>query len=178
MSGTKSFLSEDLSSFFEIAWLELPAEAAKVLLGAADEKGLRKVGWKAYDAWLNLANEMINGAYSDPVLGEASGRLMEMVLRLRQIGGTMAATFFGNLWPAIGLPTHSEIVALRDELLMLRQEIAANNAKVSIADESIGVDAPETLGTEWKRAHLNGYRGANGNVIRRPSNQGKRNVAA
>jgi hypothetical protein len=177
MPGTKSFLAEQLTNFFEAAWLELPAEAAKVLAGAGDERGFRKIGWKAYDAWIGLANELTNAVYSDPIVGEVSGRIMETALRLRQIGGTMAEAFFGNLWPSIGLPTHKEMVALRDELLALREELALY-AKLPIAEKSAEMAAHDTLGVFWKGAQLNGYRAANANSIRRPSNQGKRNAAA
>jgi len=136
MPGTKSLLAQELTNFFEAAWLELPAEAGKVLLGAGDEQALRKAGWKAYDAWISLANALTNAVYSDPIVGEATGRVMETALRLRQIGGAMAAAFFGILWPSIGLPTQSEIVALRDELLSLREELAAYTARLSAPDSA------------------------------------------
>jgi hypothetical protein len=176
MPGSKSFLAEQLSNFFEVAWLELPAEAARVLTGAGDEKALRKTGWKVYDAWLSLANELTNAIYSDPIVGEASGRMMEAALRLREISGTMTAAFFGNFWPVIGLPTHNEMVALREDLLALREEVASY-AKLPVAQESGEMDAQDPLAALWKRAQLNGYR-VNGSPLRRSSSPGKINVAA
>jgi hypothetical protein len=173
----KFLLAEQLSNFFEAAWLELPAEAAKVLTGATDEKALRKTGWKVYDAWVSLANEVTNAIYSDPIVGEASGRMMETALRLRQIGGTMTAAFFGNFWPAIGLPTHNEMLALREDLLALREELASY-AKLPVAQESTDMDAQEPLAASWKRAQLNGYRVNGSNPLRRSSSPGKINVAA
>jgi len=177
MPGSKSFLAEQLSNFFEAAWLELPAEAAKALAGAGDERALRKTGWKVYDAWVTLANELTNAIYSDPIVGEASGRVMETALRVRQISGTMAAAFFGNFWPMIGLPTHTEMAALRDDLLALREELASYT-RLQPAEESAEMDAQDPLAAFWKRAQLNGYRAANGNPLRRSSSLGKRNVAA
>ena len=150
MPGTKSFLAQELSNFFEAAWLDFPAEAGKVLLGVADEKGLRKAGWKAYDAWVSVANELTNALYSDPMIGEATGRVMETGLRLRQIGGTMAAAFFGNLWPALGLPTHSEIVTLRNELLALREELAAYTTRLPVSEEPAGTEEPDAARAPWK----------------------------
>jgi hypothetical protein len=177
MSSTKSLLGEKLNNFFEAAWLELPAEATKLLLGAGDEKSVRNAGWKAYDAWINLANEFVNGVYSNPIIGETTGGMMETALRIRQIGGTMAAALFGNVWPSIGLPNRSEVVALRDELLALREELALYSARVSAAEQPAINEMPETLSTGLRRAQLNGYHTANGNVVRR-SGRGTSDVAA
>jgi hypothetical protein len=176
MPDTKSFWAEELSNFFEATWLELPAEAAKALSGASDADRLRKMGWKAYDSWVRLANEITNTVYSDPIVGEASGRMMETALRFRQITGTMASAFFANLWPSIGLPTHKEMGALRDELLALREELASY-ARPVVAEPGAEVDARDKLSL-WKRPQLNGYRAENANSIRRSANQGKRNAAA
>jgi hypothetical protein len=127
MAGTKSLLAQELSKFYEAAWLELPLEAAKTLVGLGSEAGLRKAGWKAYDAWVSLANELTNLAYSNRIVGDLTGRTMETALRLRQVGDVMASGFFGNLWPAVGLPTQSDLIAVRDELLALREELAAHD---------------------------------------------------
>ena len=180
MSGRKSFLAQEISKFFEAAWLDLPAEAGKILFGAGDETRLRKAGWKAYDAWISLANELTNAVYSDPIIGGATGRVMESALRLRQIGGAMTAAFFGNLWPSIGLSTHSEMVTVRDELLALREELAAYAARLPAAANSADTDAQDALPAIWKGAQLNGYRATNGNGngMRRSANQVKRDVAA
>jgi hypothetical protein len=179
MPGTTSLLAQELSNFFEAAWLELPVETSSALFGVGDEKRLRQAGWKAYDAWISLVNELTNALYSNPIVGEATGRMMETVLRLRQIGGAMAAAFFGNLWPSIGLPTQSEIIALRDELLSLREELAAYTARLSIPD-SVETDTQDKLGGVWKGVQLNGYRAttSNGSMARRLADQGKRDVAA
>jgi hypothetical protein len=162
MPSAKSFLAQELTNFFEAAWFDLPSEAGKVLVGAGDEKGLRKAGWKAYDAWVSLANELTNTVYSDPLIAEATGRVMEAALRFRQIGGLMAAAFFGNFWPVIGLPTHSEMVALREELLSLREELAAYAARLRVAEfgEAHTGDAAENTskpsGITGFHAHRNG----------------------
>jgi hypothetical protein len=155
MPSAKSFLAQELSNFFEAAWLDLPAEAGKVLLGAGSENELRQAGWKAYDAWVNLANGLTNTLYSDPLVAEATSRVMEAALRLRQISGLMAAAFFGNLWPLIGLPTHNEMVALREELLSLRDELAAYAARLSATEVP---DAETGRAGTATSSQSNGYR--------------------
>jgi len=183
MAGTKSFLAQELTKFFEAAWLDLPAEAGKALLGAGDEKELRKAGWKAYDAWISLANEVTNEVYSNPIIGRVTGQVMESALRLRQIGGAIADASFSNLWPSIGLPTRTEMAAVRNELLALREELAAYAARVPVSDDTAKtskMDAEDTLRVVWKGARLNGYLAANGKGSngRHTANQGKRHVAA
>ncbi|MBV8054681.1 MAG: hypothetical protein JO071_05510 [Deltaproteobacteria bacterium] len=180
MPDTESFLAQELTKFFEAAWLDLPAEAGKILLGVGDQKQLRKAGWKAYDAWISLANEFTNTVYSDPIIGGVTGQVMESVLRLRQIGGAVAAASFSNLWPAIGLPTHSEMAAVRDELLTLREELATYAARLPVSGDAAGMDAQGTARASWKIPQLNGYRAKNGtgSAIHRSANQGKRHVAA
>jgi hypothetical protein len=48
------------------------------------------------------------------------------MLRVRRVGDALASAFFGNLWPAVGLPTASEIRTLHDEVMALREEVRAN----------------------------------------------------
>jgi hypothetical protein len=163
MDITKSFLAEQLTRFIEATWLDFPVAAGKILLGDGDDAELRKAGWKAYDAWISLTNEVTNAIYSDPIIGQVTGRVMESALRLRQIGGAMAAASISNLWPSIGLPTHSEMVAVREELLALRQEVSAYAAKLSGSDDSAAMDARDTQRPIWNGAQAGLYRGANGN---------------
>jgi hypothetical protein len=180
MLRTTSFVVQALTKFVEAVWLDLPAEAGKILVGAGDERELRKAGWKAYDAWIYLANELTNAVYSNPIIGEVTGQAMESALRLRHIGGAMAAAAFGNLWPSIGLPTHSELAALRDELLALRAELAAYAARLPVSDALANKDTQHALPAVWKSAQLNGYGAINGNgsAVRRSVNQEKRHAAA
>ena len=175
MPSAKSFLTQELTKFFEAAWFDLPAEAGKALLGVGDENGLQKAGWKAYDAWVRLANELTNAVYADPLIAETTGRVMEAVLRFRQISGFMAAAFFGNLWPFIGLPTHYEMVALREDLLSLREELAAYAARLPV--EELPDAETADAGTATARAFKgNGYRPAYRNAD--SISNGKRDVAA
>jgi hypothetical protein len=178
MAGRKSYLAKELTELFEAAWLDLPAEAAKTLLGAGNEQQLRKAGWRAYDAWVSVANELTNAIYADPVIGEVSAGMMETALRLQQIGGVMAGAFFGNLWPAIGLPTHSEIVAVREELVALREELAALPARLPAAEEWTDTDSHDVSPEAWRAAQLNGHCAPSGNPARPFPNGGKRHVAA
>jgi hypothetical protein len=126
MSSRASRVVEELAKFARAAWFELPLAAAKRVIGAGDEKNLTEAGWKTYDAWVRLANEATNELYANRLFGDLTGRSMESMLRVRRVGDALASAFFGNLWPAVGLPTASEIRALRDEVMALREETRAN----------------------------------------------------
>jgi hypothetical protein len=163
MQRTRPFLAQELGKFFEAVWLDLPAEACKVLLGVGCEEELRQAGWKAYDSWINLANEITNAVYSDPIVGDITGLMMESALRLRQVGGAVAMAFFSNLWPAIGLPTRSEMVAMRDELRALREELAIYASEMPVAADFPRPDTQRAPRETLKAAQFNRYRVANGN---------------
>ena len=124
MSRKESQVVAELGKFVRAFWLELPIAAANRILGNGDEQALSKAGWKAYDAFISLSNEATNQAYQNQTVGGLTGRMMETALRAQQIGGSLSSAFFGNLWPAIGLPTAREISALRSEIAALHEEIA------------------------------------------------------
>jgi len=126
MSIKQSQMVEELANFARAAWFELPLMAARRMIGAADENSLAEAGWKAYDAWVKLANQAANELYSNQLVGDVTGRTIESALKVQRVGDAIASAFFGNLWPAIGLPTASDVRALRDEVMALREEARAN----------------------------------------------------
>jgi hypothetical protein len=187
MLRTTPFVAQALTKFVEAAWLDLPAEAGKFFVGIGNENKLRKTGWKAYDAWINLANELTDEAYSNPLAGTAIGQAMAWAFRLQQVGAAITAAAFAKLWPSIGLPTHREMAALRDELLALREELAAYAAMLPISAAAAGTESQHASRVAWKGAQLNGSGAANGNgivandnggAIRRFVHQEKRHAAA
>jgi hypothetical protein len=110
---------------FEAGWVELPGALMKRLTAAGTEQDVHEAGWKAYDAWVRLANEAVNRLYADQAFSETMARVFETNLGFGRIAETFASAFFGNLWPAIGLPTASEVHSLRGELTALREELLA-----------------------------------------------------
>lgn len=125
MSSKRSEVAQELGKFLQAFWLELPAAAARNFAGNGGGEELRDASWKAYDAWISLTNEATNQLYENPSLGSVAGRTMETALRIQQAGSALASAFFGNLWPAVGLPTREEIEGLRTEIAALRHEVTA-----------------------------------------------------
>ncbi|HVN90838.1 MAG TPA: hypothetical protein VMT61_13565 [Candidatus Binataceae bacterium] len=137
MSGKQSQVMGELSKFMQAFWVELPAAAANKILGKGDEHALDKAGWKAYDAFVSLANEATNQLYQDKTVGSVTGQAMETALRVQHIGNALTSAFFGNLWPSIGLPTASEFASLRTEIAAVRAELADALAPVEIEEEPV-----------------------------------------
>jgi hypothetical protein len=150
MSVKQSAWADELTKFYEAALLELPSVAVRRLF-AGDEQGFSEAGWKAYDSWVRLANEAANQLYANRAFGEAAGRAFETALGLQRLNDAFTSAFFGNLWPALGLPTASSVEALHDEAMALRQEhraLAAGGhlskaAKVITPDHARGEDRLE-----------------------------------
>lgn len=129
MSGKRSRIEQDLNDFIQAIWLELPAALVQRMSGGRDgDEAARKAGWKAYDAWIGLANEAANRLYENRTFAVLSGRAMESALRAQEFGRTAAGAFFSNLWPAVGLPTSNEMAALRNEVVELREQLAEKTA--------------------------------------------------
>jgi hypothetical protein len=116
---------DDLGKLFEATWIDIPAAAAKRLMAGEDEGAMREAGWKAYDAFVRLSNEASNFLYTNRTFGEMAGRGIGLALRAQRVGDAVASAVFGNLWPAIGLPTGSEVQALRSDVRTLREEVRA-----------------------------------------------------
>jgi hypothetical protein len=101
------------------AMVEIPFAAARSMTaqnGQGGEQELQQAGWKAYDAWVRLMSESANSFYDSPELGASMGRSMEASLKWQRMGSAMAGAFFAALWPAVGLPTATELTELRAEV--------------------------------------------------------------
>ncbi|HEY1850433.1 MAG TPA: hypothetical protein VGG60_05340 [Candidatus Binataceae bacterium] len=136
MGIKKSEMSEDFGKLLEAAWFDLPAAAIKRLLSNDDEGAVRDAGWKAYDAWVRLANDASNRMYANPTFGSIAGRGIQTGLQVTRVVDAVASAVFGNLWPAIGLPTATDVQALRADVKALREELRTVRAET--ADEAIG----------------------------------------
>ena len=167
MGIRQSQTSDDIVKFYEATMFELPMAAFRRLLGG-DERSLNEAGWKAYDAWVRIANEATNRVYANRGFGEASGRAMETMLRAQRMGDAMASAFFGNLWPAIGLPAANEVRSLRDEVSALREELRDRSSRAASRD---GIHPHPNMADE-------GLHIVRSRVVVTPKAAGKENVAA
>lgn len=84
---------------------------------------LAEIAWKGYDAAVRVATDSISQLSTVPIVGELAMRAFEVSLRVTRFNNALAGAFFSALWPAVGLPTATEIRSLRRELAALREEL-------------------------------------------------------
>ena len=180
MAIKKSETSDDFGKFIEAAWFDLPAAAIKRAISNEDEGAVRDAGWKAYDAWVRLANDASNRLYANPTFGSLAGRGIQTGLQMTRVVDAVASAIFGNLWPAIGLPTATDVQALRADVKALREEL--RTVRAATADEAIGDDRQESTYPPPRRGDSesaaaaiiwNGYKPA----PKRPARRSKKSVA-
>jgi hypothetical protein len=118
-----------LLKFAQATLLDLPAATVKRVISSDGERAMYEAGWKAYDALIGVSNELTNQLYGSEAFGSAAGRLIDATVRWQRFQNAVAGAFFGSLWPAIGLPTASEIESVREEVRAMREELAAQRAE-------------------------------------------------
>jgi hypothetical protein len=180
MGIKQSVMTEDLGKLFEAAWIDLPTAAVKRLLSKDDEGAVRAAGWKAYDAWVSIANDASNRMYANPTFGAVAGRGIQTGLQVTRVVDAVASAIFGNLWPAIGLPTATDMQSLRADVKALREELRTSRVEAgrelhedSDDDRTYntprGADSADTAAVIW-----NGYKPASKRSARKG---GKKSVS-
>ena len=114
---------ENAVIFYKTLFFDLPLAGAKWGLGIGEEKEATETAWKTYDASVRLATTIIDTSYRAPLFGEFTARSLDVVLRGQRLGTALAGVFFTGLWQAVGLPTASEVQALRTEVQALREDV-------------------------------------------------------
>jgi hypothetical protein len=138
MSSKQSQAINDFTVFFEAAFLDLPTAAARRMMLAEDgDQELRAAGWKAYDAFVRLANESANQLYANPLFGTATANTLEFGLQARRVSNALVSAWFRDILPVTGLPTSKEVERLNRSVEALRDEVRA----MRLAQEAI---EPET----------------------------------
>ncbi|MGA2409247.1 MAG: hypothetical protein ABSG46_02520 [Candidatus Binataceae bacterium] len=124
MSNKQTQMVNDFAAFFEAALIDLPSAAARRLLSdEKDDQSLYKAGWKAYDAFVRIANESANQLYANPAFGQVTARGIEVALQARRASDSMASALFREVLPVLGLPAAKEIEGLNRSIVALREEV-------------------------------------------------------
>ena len=124
--------AEDLATVYKTLLLDLPVAATKWGLGSGGEQETTEAAWKAYDASVRLTSMTVDTLYRAPLFGEIAARSLNMFLRGQQLGNALAGVFFTGLWQSVGLPTATEVQALRAEVQALREDIRPLNVGVQV----------------------------------------------
>src|SRR5580698_5800265 len=92
MSSKETQVVNDIATFFEAALIELPAAAVKRLMTEEkDDKALYAAGWKAYDAFVRIANESANQLYANPAFGQMAAQTLEIGLQARRTSDALTS---------------------------------------------------------------------------------------
>jgi hypothetical protein len=123
IKGEQPSLTSGLQNIAQAALLELPAAAFKRLLGGDNDREMYEAAWKAYDSTIGLTNDATNRLYTNETVGAIAGRTMEAIVGWQRFNNAVAGAFFAALWPAVGLPTATEVEGVRADIKTLREEL-------------------------------------------------------
>ena len=106
---------------------EPPTTKVKRMVANIADKGidrqLHELGWKAYDTVVGVANSATNRAFTSPTVGNVLGGAIDIMLRYQRFNIAVAGAFFSALWPAVGLPSATEVESMRDDVRAMREDL-------------------------------------------------------
>jgi hypothetical protein len=126
MNSQESKVLNDIATFFQAALIEIPTAAAlRLLTEEKNNQALYTAGWKAYDAFVRIANESANQLYANPAFGQMAAQALEIGLQARRTSDALASGIFRDLLPVVGLPAARDIELLNRSVEGLREEVRA-----------------------------------------------------
>ena len=143
LNSTDISFSDEILKLAQCLMPEPPTAKVKRIVaniaGAGIDRQLHELGWKAYDTVIGAANNTTNRVFTSPAIGQVLGGAIDMMLRYQRFNAALAGAFFSALWPAVGLPSATEVEAIRGEVRAMRDEIrdavAERESKESFASE-------------------------------------------
>src|ERR1700751_4280856 len=115
-----STFSDEILKLAQCLMPEPPTTKVKRMVANIADKGidrqLHELGWKAYDTVVGAANNATNRAFTSPAVGNLLGGAIDIMLRYQRFNMAVAGAFFSALWPAVGLPSASEVESLRSDV--------------------------------------------------------------
>jgi len=119
-----SSFSDDVLKLAQCLMPVPPTAKVKRLIDSTKvEAKLSEVAWKAYDSIVGLANQTTNGVYGNRRVAQVLGTSIDLMLRWQRFNAAVAGALFAAIWPAVGLPTGSEVAAVRADIRGLREEL-------------------------------------------------------
>ncbi len=126
-SGDTSF-SDEILKLAQCLMPVAPTAKVKQVIDnakAESETSLSEVAWKAYDSVVGVTKVTTNGLFTNETVGKALGNSIDMMLRWQRFNNAVAGAWFNALWPAVGLPTGTEVAQVRADIRGLREELRA-----------------------------------------------------
>jgi hypothetical protein len=143
LNYTDSSFSDEILKLAQCLMPEPPTAKVKRMVVAIADKGidrqLHEIGWKAYDTVIGAANNATNRVFTSPAAGQVLGGAIDIMLRWQRLNTAIAGAFFSALWPAVGLPSATEVEAIRTDVRAMREElrdaVAERDSKADFASE-------------------------------------------
>src|SRR5271154_5089391 len=127
LNSTDSSFTDEMLKLAQTLMPEPPTTKVKRLVaGIADsgiDRQLHEIGWKAYDTVVGAANNATNRVLASPAVGNVLGGAIDIMLRYQRFNAAVAGAFFSALWPAVGLPSATEVEAIRSDVRAMREEL-------------------------------------------------------
>jgi hypothetical protein len=128
LNHTDNSFSDEVLKLAQCLMPEPPtAKVKRMVAGIVADKGidrqLHEMGWKAYDTVIGAANNVTNRAFTSPAVGQVLGGAVDIMLRWQRLNAAVAGAFFSALWPAVGLPSATELEAVRRDVRAMREEL-------------------------------------------------------
>jgi hypothetical protein len=139
-SGETSF-SDEILKLAQCLMPVAPTAKVKQVIDRAEietrlaEASLSDVAWRAYDSVVGLTKVTTNGLYTNETVGQVLGTSIDVMLRWQRFNTAVAGAFFNALWPAVGLPTGSEVAQVRADIRELREELRAAVSEAETNEE-------------------------------------------
>ena len=111
------------------------AKVKRLIDSTAVEAKLSEVAWKAYDSIVGLANQTTNSVYGNRRVAQVLGGSIDLMLRWQRLNSAVAGALFAAIWPAVDLPTGTEVAAVRADIRELRGDLRAAFAEAETNED-------------------------------------------
>ena len=127
LNSNDTTFSDEMLKLAQCLMPEPPTSKVKRMVANITDKGidrqLHELGWKAYDTVIDAANSATNTVFTSPTVGYVLGGAIDIMLRYQRFNAAVAGAFFTALWPAVGLPSATEVESIRGEVRAMREEL-------------------------------------------------------
>lgn len=127
LNSNDTTFSDEMLKLAQCLMPEPPTSKVKRMVANITDKGidrqLHELGWKAYDTVIGAANSATNTVFTSPTVGNVLGGAIDIMLRYQRFNAAVAGAFFTALWPAVGLPSATEVESIRGEVRAMREEL-------------------------------------------------------
>jgi hypothetical protein len=169
LNSNDTTFSDEILKLAQCLMPEPPTSKVKRMVADIANNGidrqLHELGWKAYDTVIGAANSATNSVFTSPTVGNVIGGAIDIMLRYQRFNVAVAGAFFTALWPAVGLPSATEVESIRRDVRVMREELRdaiadrdsrddfANELHVAVRESIISQQAVEKAAARESNDH-------------------------